>query len=301
MSCFSSALDYFSKCVERICGYTDISRRSNPEDEELLSREINLTTEPKRNVKEQLVVVMRHGLREDEVDSNFATKSNRPWDPPLASRGRNQAASVVSLIGSFNIDYIVSSPFLRCLQTSAEVLVGLGLDLDHLIIDGSLSEIYAPRTLTGFDPKFSRTSMESWMWNGAKLEDAIDAFIRNEPCFCGMNGSITILDRPLPNRVESVEEACKRYTQEIEGIADQFLGSNILIISHGEAVRASVNRLCSESMVYETKHVSFTTSTRFITLQNDESGGSCKDSITFTTSPWKLTTQNGSTGVSWIE
>lgn len=159
---------------------------------------------------------MRHGLREDEVDCTFAQKSNRPWDPPLASRGRNQAASVVSLIQGLNIDYIVSSPFLRCLQTSAELLVGLGLDLDHLIIDGSFSEIYGPRTLTGFDPKYSRTSLESWMWNGAKMEVAIDAFIRNEPCFCGINGSITILDRPLPNRVESVEQACERYTQEIE-------------------------------------------------------------------------------------
>lgn len=159
---------------------------------------------------------MRHGLRQDEVDPAFASKANRPWDPPLASRGRNQAASIVSVIGGFNIDYIISSPFLRCLQTSSEVLVSLGLDLDHLIIDGAFSEIYGSRTLAGFESKHSRMSLEDWMWNGAKMEDAIDAFIRNEPCLCGINGSVTILDRPLPSRVESVEQACNRYSKEID-------------------------------------------------------------------------------------
>lgn len=48
---------------------------------------------------------------------------------------------MVSLLGAYNIDYVVTSPFLRCLQTSAEILVGLGLDLDHLIVDGQFSEV----------------------------------------------------------------------------------------------------------------------------------------------------------------
>eukprot|EP00210_Caulerpa_lentillifera_P008513 g8120.t1 len=312
MSCFSTTFDYLRQCIERFCCYSDSSRRTNAEDEQLLSDNLSFTTEAKdksihttdssmKTNKEQVLLVMRHGLRQDEVDSSFILKSNRPWDPPLASRGRNQAASIVSLLGVFSIDYIISSPFLRCLQTSAEVLVGLGLDLDHLIIDGSFSEIYGPRTLTGFDNKHSKCSLEEWMWNGARMEDAIDAFIRNEPCFCGLEGSVTILDRPLPNRVENVEKACKRYKKEIDIIADQFLGFNVLIISHGEAVRTSVNRLNPDAMVYETRHVSFTSCSRLITLKGDETGETKKGSVAFTTSPWTFNTRNGSTGVSWIE
>ena len=48
---------------------------------------------------------------------------------------------MVSVLVPYNIDYIVTSPFLRCLQTSAEILVALGLDLDHLIVDGQMSEV----------------------------------------------------------------------------------------------------------------------------------------------------------------
>lgn len=254
MSCFTSALDYFRQCVERLCGYTDSSRRVNHEDEQLLSHDVTTTTDPQRNstsilqvlhsfiesIKEQVLLVMRHGLRQDEVDPTFVSKANRPWDPPLASRGRNQAASIVSVIGGFKIDYIISSPFLRCLQTSAEVLVSLGLDLDHLIIDGAFSEVYGPRTLTGFESKYSRTSLEEWMWNGAKMEDAIDAFIRNEPCFCGVNGSVTILDRPLPNRVESVEQACTRYSKEIDVIQRSF---DVILIVLSLVYCRSVSRI----------------------------------------------------------
>ena len=76
------------------------------------------------------------------------------------------------------------------------------------------------------------------MWNGANLQDAIKSFIQNgdlqssvcmesfvrdgvcvhpiEPCLCGLQGSATVLDKPLPRRVENVEQACDRYVQEME-------------------------------------------------------------------------------------
>lgn len=34
--------------------------------------------------RRQYVIVARHGLRRDEVDSAWAATSKRPWDPPLA-------------------------------------------------------------------------------------------------------------------------------------------------------------------------------------------------------------------------
>lgn len=55
---------------------------------------------------------------------------------------------MVSVLGAYNIDYVVTSPFLKCLRTSAEILVGLGLDLDHLIIDEQFSEVHPSHILT---------------------------------------------------------------------------------------------------------------------------------------------------------
>jgi len=68
----------------------------------------------------------------------------------------------------------------------------------------------------GLDHKKATSSLESWMWNGAGLHDAVKSYIQNEPCFCGLTGSVTILDRSLPRRIENVDQACSRYIQEME-------------------------------------------------------------------------------------
>lgn len=52
-----------------------------------------------------------------------------------------QAASCAAKLTDYRIDLVVSSPFARCLETSAQILVQLGLDLDHLIVDGQVSEV----------------------------------------------------------------------------------------------------------------------------------------------------------------
>ena len=37
--------------------------------------------------KRQYLMVLRHGLREDEVDGHWVDIADRPWDPPLAEQG----------------------------------------------------------------------------------------------------------------------------------------------------------------------------------------------------------------------
>jgi len=41
--------------------------------------------------REQRMWVMRHGERADEVDDDWERTSDRPYDPPLTSKGRSQA------------------------------------------------------------------------------------------------------------------------------------------------------------------------------------------------------------------
>jgi hypothetical protein len=72
----------------------------------------------------QNLFVLRHG-EEEAVSSD----SERPWDPPLSERGKLQAWRVGRdlRLDDWNITRIVMSPFLRCVQTAAEVIAGLCL------------------------------------------------------------------------------------------------------------------------------------------------------------------------------
>jgi len=81
------------------------------------------------------VVVVRHGERQDYVmrDSgkNWIPTSDRPWDPPLTSRGHEQSKALGYALPKILKDQnlppiaaIYSSPFLRCRQTSVGLIVG---------------------------------------------------------------------------------------------------------------------------------------------------------------------------------
>ena len=48
---------------------------------------------------------------------------------------------------------------------------------------------------------------------------------------------------PAPAYPESVEAAHVRYTAALQAIADRHAGRNVLVVTHGEAVRRSVARL----------------------------------------------------------
>lgn len=69
------------------------------------------------------VIIMRHGHRLDEMEPEWSLLAPRPWDPPLSQHGSQQAnEAAASMLDSFKIDAVVSSPFLRCLHTAGAVL-----------------------------------------------------------------------------------------------------------------------------------------------------------------------------------
>ena len=44
------------------------------------------------NTKEkQLVIIIRHGERLDNVDYHWVSRSDRPYDPPITKEGEKQA------------------------------------------------------------------------------------------------------------------------------------------------------------------------------------------------------------------
>lgn len=84
-----------------------------------------------------VVVVVRHGERLDYVmrdaGDNWIPTTDRPWDPPLTSNGKEQAKALGKelpkilsdlKLPSSKIDAVYSSPFYRCRQTAAGIISG---------------------------------------------------------------------------------------------------------------------------------------------------------------------------------
>ena len=78
----------------------------------------------------QKMWVIRHGERLDEVDDSWQATTDRPYDPPLTAKGRGQAfarGQALARAGAAGAGgcVVACSPFLRCIQTGAEVLRGM--------------------------------------------------------------------------------------------------------------------------------------------------------------------------------
>jgi len=90
----------------------------------------------------QNVVVMRHGDRIDNFEPMWVSSAARPWDPPLIQQGRVRAFATGRDFRkklSFTLNRVFVSPFLRCIQTAAEVVAALS----------AVSDDFDPSNLTG--------------------------------------------------------------------------------------------------------------------------------------------------------
>ncbi len=77
----------------------------------------------------QTIWISRHGNRLDFVDTDWFTRAERPYDPPLSEDGVVQARELGARLKSESIAHIFASPFLRTVQTAHEVASILDLPL----------------------------------------------------------------------------------------------------------------------------------------------------------------------------
>jgi len=99
------------------------------------------------------VAVVRHAERADEAwDSRWlhTEESKRhPFDPPITAKGCQQAEQVARVLyGAGGFHRVVSSPYLRCVQTALVIAERLDLPVE---LDHELGEIYGP-TIFGQEP-----------------------------------------------------------------------------------------------------------------------------------------------------
>lgn len=100
----------------------------------------------------QNVYFVRHGLRTDhELHGVEKARDLEANDPPLSEEGHKQTRELGVWFKGRHLQYIVSSPFLRCLQTARSVAqeVGLPIKVERGIMEALCEFTAAPRL--GFD------------------------------------------------------------------------------------------------------------------------------------------------------
>ncbi|XP_008803826.2 uncharacterized protein LOC103717283 [Phoenix dactylifera] len=250
----------------------------------------------------QNVVVMRHGDRIDHFEMMWAANAARPWDPPLTDGGKIRAWTAGKRLRAlgFPIHRVLVSPFLRCLQTTAEAVSALCAVVDDearlltmetsqdVVIDPSrvkvsieygLCEMLNTRAIgEEFAPKDG-----TWFPGVSKLEALLPAGT--------IDHSMEHIYQEMPCWEESVLDARNRYASIIRALADKYPHENLLLVTHGEGVGVSVSSFQKDAEVFEVEYCAFSHLQRHISFEPSQA---------FVAENFQLLTKSGQTGISFL-
>nr|QDL88563.1 UBASH3A-like protein isoform X1 [Cymbidium sinense]QDL88592.1 UBASH3A-like protein isoform X1 [Cymbidium goeringii] len=226
----------------------------------------------------QNVVVMRHGDRVDLVEPLWLARADRPWDPPLTDVGKIRAWTTgkrLRAIG-FPVHRVIVSPFLRCLQTAAEVITALCCVVDDdtrfLSMETSAGAVIDPTRVKvnieyGLCEVFGMEAMghieppADGMWVPDRSE--LEALLPTGT----IDHSVDPLNQQLPSWGEPLAVARERYHTIIEALADKFPHENLLLVTHGEAIGVSVSSYLKDAIVYKVDYCAYTQLQRQVSSQ----------------------------------
>jgi broad specificity phosphatase PhoE len=201
--------------------------------------------EERKTPTQQFAGVLRHTERADatwaEVEGDFWHNTddmkNWPLDPPLSDNGveaaREMGQRVAKAAEEFNtaVDVVVSSPFLRCIQTAIEVCCKMG-PKTRLLVDYSLSEIYGPCVMGLMEPQRTTRSMDHILQLcRSRGVDCEPECVGQWPCW-----------------PENVQAARRRFATRYLTYLQRSLRvrRNFLIVSHADCVGASLSMMPAE-------------------------------------------------------
>lgn len=161
---------------------------------------------------ERILWIVRHGLRLDFVDPDWAASAENPYDPPLHPEGVRQAAETAERLAGESIDHIFASPFLRTVQTAGIIATHRN---DRLNLEPGFSEWLTQN-------EFSRRPVWSDPFDMSTRFPAVrsDYRVAVEPRFPEDR-------KALDTRIETA----------LSAIMDRYAG-NLLIVSHGSPIES---------------------------------------------------------------
>jgi broad specificity phosphatase PhoE len=161
----------------------------------------------------QTLWLARHANRQDFADPDWAATADRPHDPGLSDDGVEQAKQLGRRVAGLGVDRIVSSPFLRAVETAHHVADATD---DPIVLEPGLGEWLnddwfetAPNTLAP-----------------STLAAQFERLVPQQP------------DGPCrqPTYPESKHRALARLGATGQCLADRFAGETLLLVGHGITV-----------------------------------------------------------------
>lgn len=171
----------------------------------------------------QTVWIARHANRQDFADPEWAATADRPHDPGLSPDGKTQATQLARRVATLDVDRIVSSPFLRAVQTAhpAAQLIDVPVFLEPGLGEWQNEDWFetAPTTL---DP--------------SSLASRFDRVSRNhEPC-------------REPTFPESKHRSLARLGATGQCLADRYSDDTLLLVGHGITVQGVLHGLIGQDV-----------------------------------------------------
>ncbi|XP_061348812.1 uncharacterized protein LOC133294183 [Gastrolobium bilobum] len=246
----------------------------------------------------QNVVVMRHGDRIDNFEPLWVSTATQPWDPPLVQQGRVRAFSTGRKFRDnlgFPLHRVFVSPFLRCVQTAAEVVTALSaVDDDPNALAGDAVSIDPSKLKVsveyGLCEMMSREAIRldvapkdgNWGFDISEREAMLPAGT--------VDYNVERVYKELPQWEEPVLSTKARYEQIVKDLADKHPTENLLLVTHGEGVGVALSSFKKGATVYEVDYCGYVELKRPI-FKKDQS---------FTAGEFEALTHTGQTGVSYF-
>ena len=198
----------------------------------------------------QTVWIARHGNRLDFVNPEWFNTARRRYDPPLSEDGLIQAQELGQRLKNNNISHIISSPFLRTIQTANEVAQVLDLPIK---LEAGLSEWFNPD------------------WMDSHPETHPQEFLAQE--YPRIDWSYRSL--VTPSYPETEAKVTRRTKQTASKLMRQF-SEDILLVGHGASVIGITRGLVKGNPTFRVPLCSLTKIVCFagdgeLTLQTDTS------------------------------
>jgi len=151
-------------------------------------------------------------LRHGEAQSNLKLLISTQPDAPdhLTDKGKEQVAAAVESLKNQKIDLIITSPYIRTLETSELLRVGLGLAADAVVVDDRVQETKVP-------PEY-----QGQPWTSLDEFFATSELRYDNPKFAG----------------ESTVDLKRRAGDFLYELEHKYAGKTILIVTHKGMMRA---------------------------------------------------------------
>lgn len=211
--------------------------------------------------------------------------ARHPWDSPLSKQASTELAEVAAQLSALQLRdaVIITSPFTRCLQTSVQILHHLpvgAITTGHVC--RGVSEVFSAwlmhRTAHHNDVKLL-VRLRRWWWLLRRISHAAILLKTMTSSIASTNveaaqasassSNVTSLQaHPWPQFPETEQGAGVRYVKAVSALVDQFKGRDLLIVTHGNCVKAWTEHCLPR------EHVDLVKPGGFIVLQPTSTGES---------------------------